>query len=403
MKFVLRMTIRELRASWRRLVFFFICVAIGVGAIVALRSVIQNVRGGLVREARAMIASDVIVSTNRPWNPDVRRRIEERLSQAPVLARTEAIETATMVRPVAGSVARMVELRGVQPEFPFYGQVELEGGIPYSHELLRDRGAIARPELLAQLGVKQGEAILIGGRPFTIRAVLVREPGRRTGAFTLGSRVFVDHADLQQSGLLAFGSRASYQILLRVQEAGVESLTRTLRREFGDQFVNARSYRSTEDNISEDMARAENYLSLVGFVIVVLGGIGVWSVTRVFVKQKIRSIAILKCVGATTRQVLATYVAQVLMLGLTGSVLGVGLAAAGLRAIPESMTTAFGGQSLALTGSAVAQGFAVGVLVSLLFSLVRRLANSISVTATRISARVLRSGASSSACFSAAP
>ena len=72
------------------------------------------------------------------------------------------------------------------------------------------------------------------------------------------------------------------------------------------------------------MARAENYLSLVGFVIVVLGGIGVWSVTRVFVKQKIRSIAILKCVGATTRQVLATYVAQVLMLGLIGSALGVG-------------------------------------------------------------------------------
>ena len=61
-------------------------------------------------------------------------------------------------------------------------------------------------------------------------------------------------------------------------------------------------------------ARAENYLSLVGFVIVVLGGIGVWSVTRVFVRQKIRSVAILKCVGASTAQVLATYVLQVALL-----------------------------------------------------------------------------------------
>jgi putative ABC transport system permease protein len=370
MRFVLRMTVRELRASWRRLVFFFVCVAIGVGAIVALRSVIQNARSELVREARAMIASDVIVSTNRPWNPDVRRKIDEQLAQAPVLARTEAIETATMVRPEAGSVARMVELRAVQPEFPFYGQIELEGGTPYSHDLLRDRGAIARPELLAQLGIRQGDRLLIGGQPFTIRAVLLKEPGRRTGAFTFGSRVFVDYADLQRSGLLAFGSRASYQVLLRVETSGVEQLTRTLRREFGGQFVNARSYRSTEDNITEDMARAENYLSLVGFVIVVLGGIGVWSVTRVFVKQKIRSIAILKCVGATTGQVLATYVAQVLMLGLTGSLLGIGLAAIGLRAIPDSMTAALGGRALELTGSAVAQGLAVGLLVSLLFSLV---------------------------------
>ncbi|MGZ8255858.1 MAG: hypothetical protein ACXWVT_13475, partial [Burkholderiaceae bacterium] len=72
MNFVLRMTARELRASWRRLLFFFICVAIGVGAIVTLRSLIQSVRAGLLGEARAMIASDVLVQSNRPWTPEVR-------------------------------------------------------------------------------------------------------------------------------------------------------------------------------------------------------------------------------------------------------------------------------------------------------------------------------------------
>ena len=218
MRFVLRMTVRELRASWRRLLFFFVCVAIGVGAIVALRSVIQSVRGGLVREARAMLAADVIVSTNRPWTPDVRRQIEERLAHAPVLARTEAIETATMVRAEGRNVARMVELRAVQPEFPFYGRDRAAKADSHTRTTCcATAGAIARPELLAQLGVKQGDAILIGGQPFTVRAVLSKEPGRRTGAFTFGSRVFVDYDDLQRSGLLALGSRASYQILLRVE------------------------------------------------------------------------------------------------------------------------------------------------------------------------------------------
>ena len=107
-----------------------------------------------------------------------------------------------------------------------------------------------------------------------------------------------------------------------------------MRRDFRSRFVNARSFRSTEDQIGEDLVRAENYLSLVGFVILVLGGIGVWSVTRVFVRQKIRSVAILKCVGATTRQVLAAYVLQVVFLGLAGSVLGVALARAGARGDP---------------------------------------------------------------------
>ena len=370
MTFVVRMTLRELRASWRRLLFFFICVALGVGAIVALRSVIQTVREGMVREARAMMAADVAIRTNRGWTPEVRQKIDNRLREAPILDRTETIELATMVRAAGeGTVARMVELRAVQPKFPFYGQLELEG-TSYSHDLLRDNGVIVRPELLAQLGIRQGDRILIGGKPFVVRGVLLKEPGRRTGAFTIGPRIYIDHDDLAETGLLTFGSRAGYEILLKVADSGIDALTRDLRQDLRDLFVGAWSYRQAEDDIGEDMARAENYLSLVGFVIVVLGGIGVWSVTRVFVRQKIRSIAILKCVGATTRQVLATYVVQVLLLGFVGSALGTLLAAFGLQLVPQSMVTAFGGTTLGLTGSAVVQGMAVGLLVSLLFSLV---------------------------------
>ena len=371
MGFVLRMTVRELRASWRRLLFFFVCVAIGVGAIVALRSVIQNVRGNLVREARAMMAADVSIGTNRTWTPEVLALIERHLEAAPVLERTEAVETATMVRPAAGNaVARMVELRGVKAPFPFYGKIELQDGVPYSHDLLRDHGAIARPELLAQLGIQQGDVILIGGQPFTIRGVLLKEPGRQAGAFSLGSRVFVDYDDLMGTGLLTYGSRAQHRILLRVEERGIDRLTESLREDLRDKFAGAWSYRMSEDDISEDLQRAENYLSLVGFVIVILGGIGVWSVTRVFVKQKIKSVAILKCLGATTKQVLGTYVLQVMLLGLVGSLLGVALAAAGVAAIPESVTATFGGAPVSLTWSAVLQGAGVGLLVSLLFSLV---------------------------------
>ena len=371
MMFVLRMMARELRSSWRRLLFFFVCVAVGVGAIVALRSVIQSVRTGLMSEARAIIAADVLVSTNRPWTEEVRRALDERLAMDAVLERTEAIETATMVRPEEGAAtARMIELRGVQPPFPFYGEVRLQGDAQYSHDLLRGRGALVRPELLTQLGIEVGDRIVVGGQPFTVRGVIAQEPGRRVGAFSFGSRVLIDYDDLRATGILTFGSRASYQIMLRVREDAVERLTREIRRDFRDRFIQARSYRSTEDDIGEDLLRAENYLSLVGFIMVVLGGIGVWSVTRVFVTQKIRSVAILKCVGATTAQVLATYVAQVLLLGLGGSLLGVGIAAVAIAAIPESAAAAFGNVSYGLTLSAALQGTAVGLLVSLLFSLV---------------------------------
>jgi putative ABC transport system permease protein len=211
---------------------------------------------------------------------------------------------------------------------------------------------------------------MIGGQPFTIRGVISKEPGRRAGAFSLGSRVMIDYDDLKGTGLLSFGSRANEQVMLRVADARSEALARDLRQNLRDRFVNVRSYQATEDQIGEELERAENYLSLVGFIIVVLGGIGVWSVTRVFVRQKIRSVAILKCLGATVRQVLATYVLQVVLLALTGSLLGVALAGAALSVIPASLTAAFGDIAYGLTGSAVVQGVAVGLLVSLLFALV---------------------------------
>src|SRR5260221_1538653 len=153
MTFVLLMAWREIRASWRRLLFFFVCVAIGVGAIVALRSMIQTVRNGLTRESRALISADVAIGTNRPWTPELRADLEKRFATAPITARQETIEVVTMVQPTDGKgapVARMVELRGVEAGFPVYGKVLLQDGSEFSQALLANHGVLVLPELHPQ-------------------------------------------------------------------------------------------------------------------------------------------------------------------------------------------------------------------------------------------------------------
>ena len=373
MTFIVRMALREIRASWQRLLFFFICIAVGVASIIAIRSVIQSVRGALSGEARALMASDAMVTSNRPFTEHVLETLEAEQQAGRIQSRSEAVEVATMVRPAdrARQTSRMVELRAVQPAFPYYGTLTVDGR-RYDHDLLKEHGVLVRPELLPQLGVAVGDRIQIGTELFEIRGIVTAEPGRRLGAFTLGPRVFIDHADLESTGLLAFGSRASYQMLMRVPDTHLDDLTTTLRTSFANEFVGIRHYRRSEDQIGENLTRAENYLSLVGLVVLILGGIGVSSVTRVFVQQKVRSIAILKCVGSTTAQVLAVYMTQVLLLGLAGSLLGVALAAAVIAAVPS-----FVGElasmlpvDYGLTGAAVWQGLAVGLLVSILFSVV---------------------------------
>jgi putative ABC transport system permease protein len=373
--FVVRMAWRETRQSWGRLLFFFLCVALGVAAIVVLRSVVQNVRLTLTREARFLVGTDVLVSTPRPLTEAQQRTIDQTIEAAGgVGARTSIVETMTMA--AAGpegsnGAVRLVELRGVETAYPFYGAVEMADGRQYSHALFAGRGVLVQPEFLTALGLNVGDTVRLAGRPFTIRGVVSRDRVQRAGGgFALGPRAYLDLAELRTLGILGVGSRATHMLALRVEPAGMVAITRDLRRAFENETVGVRSWRTLEDRLGRNLSVTENYLSLVGFAVVVLGGIGVWSVTRVVVQQKIRSVAILKCLGATSGSVLAAYLLQMLWLAACGSGLGVGLAAVSVAAIPESLVKPLGISGVGLTLSAVLQGLSVGLLVSVLFALV---------------------------------
>ena len=370
--FPVSMAVRELRASWRRLVLFFVCVAIGVGSIVMLRSVIQNVKDILTNESKALLAADVVVRSNRPWSDDQRQAIEGLLSRNVSIKSTETVDLATIVRPRDRTKisARTVELRAVDEGFPYYGDVEVKGPQRYTYLLVKGKGVLVKPELLVQLDVEVGEEIVIGNTPFTITGVIASEPGRRIGLFSFGPRVFVHLNDLSGLGLLDVGSRARHRMLFRVPPSELDSFVTQLREVFREDFVRIRTYQDREDRIGSNLQRAENYLSLVGFVIVVLGGIGVWSVTRSFVQQKLKSISVLKCLGATTPQIIAMYTIQAVFLGLTGSLLGVVIAFGVVTFVPANVVSGLGPVSYELTRSAIIQGFGIGVMVSLLFSFV---------------------------------
>lgn len=370
MNFIFNLAWRELRASWRRLLFFFLCIGIGVGSIVALRSMIQSLNRAVAGEARALMTADVQAETTREWPQDVLAKIEKVAQPSLVEARTETVEAPTMLRPAdeGRGGALMVEVKGVERGFPLYGDFRLDDGRPFDFALVENGGAVVAPLLLERLNLKVGERVRIGEREFEIRGVSKQEPGSG-GGFRLGPRVFVSRSDLEAAGLTGFGSRARRKILFKTAEGRLNEVVTALRTEVGNNLVNVRSYRDSEESLGEQFSRAENYLSLTGLVVLVLGGIGVSSVTRVFVDQKKKTIAVLKCVGATGSRLTAAYLAQVLALGALGSLLGVALAKAALvfvrtrfaESLPPNL-------SYDLQPGAVMQGLGLGLLISLLFS-----------------------------------
>ncbi|HEX8459551.1 MAG TPA: FtsX-like permease family protein [Pyrinomonadaceae bacterium] len=370
MKFIWRMARREIRASWKRLLFFFLCIGIGVGAIVALRSTIQNVNAAMISEARNLLTADVQVDSSREMNAETLEIVRRIAASHGVAGQTQTIEAATMLRPAdaARGGALMVELKGIEAPYPLYGDFKLANGEQFTHALLERNGVVVAAALLERLGLNVGDEVKIGNSVFQIRGVLAQEPGA-TGGFRIGPRVFIALEQIAATGLTGFGSRARNKMLLKVSPAELNALVSDLRAGLKDRLVSVRSYKDSQEGLNEQYTRSENYLSLTGLVILVLGGIGVSNVTRVFIEQKKRTIAVLKCVGASSRQVTGVYLVQVMVLGLAGSLFGVVLARGALLFVARRFSeTLPANMSYALTTAAIAQGLALGLLVSLLFS-----------------------------------
>jgi putative ABC transport system permease protein len=361
---------REIRSSWKRLLFFFLCIGIGVGAIIALRSTIQNAGAVMISEARQILTADVQVDSSREMNEATRAIVGRIAAARGVEGQTQTTEASTMLRPAADASegALMVELKGIEAPYPLYGEFKLANGEKFTHASLANNGVVVAASLLERLHLNVGDAVKIGNSTFQIRGVIGQEPGA-TGGFRLGPRVFIARDAIAATGLTGFGSRARNKILLKVPPAELNALVSDLRAGLKDSLVSVRSYKDSQEGLNEQYTRSENYLSLTGLVILVLGGIGVSNVTRVFIEQKKRTIAVLKCVGASSRVITGIYLAQVLTLGLAGSLLGVVLAKAALLLVARRFAEALpANMSYELTAGAIAQGLLLGLLISLLFS-----------------------------------
>lgn len=366
MNFIFNLTFREIRSSWRRLLFFFLCIAIGVGSVVALRSLIQNLGRAVAGDARSLLTADFEVSSTNPFSPNELSIIESVVSRSPLVeARNEVITTAAMSR--SAENFQFVELKGITRGFPLVGEFVLSDGKAFDISLLENKGAVVQFTLLEKLNLKIGDKVKIGETDFEIRGAFIDEPGGTTG-FRLGPRVFIEKTIFDEAGL-SQQSRARRRILFRTS-ADPTPVVAELRQALKGTILSVNSYKEAQENLGDQFERTENYLALTGLLILVLGGIGVWNVARVFVEQKRKTVAVLKCLGAGGTRIITVYLLQILTLGIVGSVFGVALAQGALwlinyrfaDALPENM-------SYAVQNGAALQGVLLGFLISLIFSL----------------------------------
>jgi len=366
---VLRLSWRETRASRRRLLLFASAISIGVAALVAIRSFTANVQESVHRQARELLGADLLLTSNRPFTPPVESLLDSLARGGAVVARRTSLNSMAYVRRREGT--RLVDVRAVGGGFPFYGRAVTDPPNRWA-DLDTAEVAVVDTSLLVQLGARIGDTLELGRRSFRIAAVAVEVPGRLSGGYgSFVPEVYIPVRDVAGTGLVVFGSRASYQALLKLDgEKAARRLDGSHKRLFEREKVRSRSAGDAEANLTESLSQLSSFLQFVGLVALLLGGIGVASGIGAFVAGKLDTIAVLRCLGAGRPAVFVIYLLQAAALGLVAAAAGAALGVGVQFLLPVLLKGVLPlGVSVTVEPAAVAAGLAVGVAVAVLFAL----------------------------------
>jgi len=359
---------REAHASSAKFLFVVVAVAIGVGSLTGVRGFGKAFYGMLLREARTLMAADLSVRVFELPNAGQTAAMEQLLARG--VRRTWITETLSMASSSAVANPVLVSIKAVDPRvYPFYGVVKLDppGALP--KKLSADTVAVSN-DLLLRLKVETGDSIRLGGQAFRIVGVVASEPDRMSGSLNVGPRVMISREGLDRTGLISTGSRAAERYLFRLSgpSPNIEEVRRTLQKAFPDSMI--ADFRQTHPVITQGLNRATTFLSLVSLIALIVGALGVATAMHAHLQQKMDSIAIMKCIGARSREIMQIYLLQTVGLGLAGGLVGIAFGIVVEAVFPSLIARYFQLRpERHWDASTSIQGLAIGVLTTLLFTL----------------------------------
>ncbi|HEY8833100.1 MAG TPA: FtsX-like permease family protein [Gemmatimonadaceae bacterium] len=359
---------RESRTARRRLLLYMSSISLGVAALVAIDSFSTNIVQSVKDQSRALMGGDISFNSSKPFPPAMDSLFDSLSHHGLSFARTTTFPSMAVVPRTAGT--RFAQVRGVTDNYPFYGNIVTEPAGLWPM-LQRGANAIVDPSLLTSLNAKVGDTLRLGFGTFTIIATIKDVPAAAGIAEMLGPRIFIPAKYIAETQLVVFGSTADRSVLAKLPpNVDPDKFVKPLRKRIENQQVRLRTVTQTEVQTSDAIENLTSFIGIVGLVALLLGGIGVASGVRAFVARKIDTVAVLRCLGASSGQVLAIYVVQAAGMGLAGAAAGAALGVAIQFILPQALTDFLPiDVKVRLVPVAVLTGLAVGGWIALIFAL----------------------------------
>jgi len=367
LRFVLNMVVREARGTRRRLVLYVGAIALGVTALVAINSFRADVARSIREQSRTLLGADLEIRSRGELPDSVTALIDSMVAAGDRVSRIISLGSMVYVDRTGGS--RLGQVRAVRGAFPFYGQIETQPANAWSR-LQSGAYAIADPTLLVYLEARVGDTVQIGDARLEIIGTLTRVPGDIALEAAIGPRVYVPAEVIEGTSLLGQGSRARHAAYIALQDPdALQPFLNAYNARFEEWNVRYDTVAEREEDFTTVLDRLSRFLGLVGLMALLLGGTGIASAVHVYVREKIPTVATLRCLGATTKEASAIYLIQATLMGLGGSVVGAFLGLAVQRWLPNVLANFLPvSVSAHFHAEFLATGIGIGLWTALVFA-----------------------------------
>lgn len=373
------LAIAETRRSRGMLLFCVLSVAIGVMALTAIRTVTDNVTAGIMGQARQVLGGDLVLKASEPLSSKVAQTLTQDLLQrgARIASNTQFYSMLALTQRAertVGPQTQLVNVRAVGDGFPFYGEVETVP--PKQWERLADTpGVLVDPSVMHALALHPGDPVKLGELNAVVLGAITKRAGSITSEFSLAPSLYVHERHLPATQLIKTGSRIRYESVFALPAGtSAEDWKESRWNAATDANLRIQTSREAASNVQRFLSRLSKFLTVVGMVTLFLGALGIGSALHTFMASRLDHAAVLRCLGARSRDLFAIYLLVALLVALSGSMVGVGVGAL----IPAALAAGLSSLSAGLlfvdlpTGvslPAMGQGLLAGLATALGFTL----------------------------------
>ncbi|WP_205945659.1 ABC transporter permease [Pedobacter frigiditerrae] len=360
-----KMAWRDSRKNRSRLFLFISSIVLGIAALVAVYSFKDNLQRDIDSQAKELAGADLIVESRRPLEK-ARQKMLAQLGDD----RAEERIFASMLYFIKGEGSRLVQIKALQGKYPFYGKIETSPAAAAT-QFQSGRNALVDQTLMLQFNAKVGDSVKVGALNFKIAGILNKAPGQTGIQATIAPTVFIPLIYLEKTGLTQIGSRITYRFYYQyLNDSELEKTLKKIEAPFEKEGLDIETVASKKESTGRSFRDMSRFLALAGFIALLLGCIGVGSAIHVYIQEKLSTIATLRCLGLKARAAFLIYLIQISCIGLIGAVLGAALGTAIQFLLPVVLKDFLPIEiSMQISWLAVAQGVALGLLISILFAL----------------------------------